>query len=180
MDATNDGGIVLGLFLMVTAIWGAMVSSVAYYHTHAPFAFPEESSARVLRLLSGTSNIGNGVVHVMLVVYMLANADNQSEYWIEERKLGGIEGPVGLAVLNIAAGYCAIQGYGMGFPTVWNSFVAVTGTMMPIVWLRFFEVGLSSWPYPVVFIWFAIFAMELTAFTASVTHFNAVPRKKTD
>ena len=27
------------------------------------------------------------------------------------------------------------------------------------------------WPYTIVFIWFAIFAFELTAFVASMTHF---------
>jgi uncharacterized integral membrane protein len=39
------------------------------------------------------------------------------------------------------------------------------------VWPRFLEEGLAEWPYIVVFIWFAIFAMELIAFTSSMTYF---------
>ena len=51
----------------------------------------------------------------------------------------------------------------------WNSFVAVLGTALPIVWHRFFAEGLTAWPHVVVFIWFFIFFMELTAFTTSLT-----------
>ena len=56
----------------------------------------------------GGANMGNSIVHVLLVAYMLSNSDNKSEYWVKERKLGGVEGPVFLALLNFAAGYfCA-------------------------------------------------------------------------
>jgi uncharacterized membrane protein len=65
----------------------------------------------------------------------------------------------------------AIQFDKMTFPLIWNVFVAFIGTLVPMVWLRFISVGLASWPYEVVFIWFVIFFMELTAVTASVTHF---------
>ena len=62
--------------------------------------------------------MGNSIVHVLLVAYMLSNSDNQSEYWVKERKLGGIEGPVFLALL-FAAGYFALQGWRMTF-SIWN------------------------------------------------------------
>eukprot|EP00984_Skeletonema_dohrnii_P003958 scaffold1355_cov106-Skeletonema_dohrnii-CCMP3373.AAC.2 len=59
----------------------------------------------------------------------------------------------------------------MTFPLCWNTFVACAGTFIPIVWLRFIKEGLACWPYEVIFIWFWIFAMELTAVSCSVTHF---------
>jgi hypothetical protein len=165
---TNDGGIVVTLLLMVATLSYAMFSAVAYYDRSTP----QNSStpSNLVRLLSGWANIGNCAIHVLLVIYTLSNAGNTSAYWLKERELGGIEGPVFLAVLNGAVGLCALRGYTMLFPLVWNSFVAVAGTLLPIVWPRFLSEGLSDWPYTVIFIWFVIFFMELTAFTASVTH----------
>ena len=65
-------------------------------------------------------------------------------------------------LLNATAGLLALRGGSMAFPFGWNSFVAVLGTCMPIVWPRFLAEGLATWPYIIVFIWFAIFAFELT------------------
>lgn len=59
----------------------------------------------------------------------------------------------------------------MIFPLVWNTFVAIVGTLIPLVWLRFVSVGMAAWPYEVVFMWFVIFYMELCAVTSSVTYF---------
>ena len=98
----NDGGIVVSLFLMAGAIAYAMLSAVAYYEKNSKNG---GGPARLPRLCSGWANMGNSIVHVLLVAYMLSNSDNQSEYWVKERKLGGIEGPVFLALLNFAAGY---------------------------------------------------------------------------
>ena len=170
----NDGGIIVSLFLMVATLSYAMFSAVAYYDRFTPQNSSNPSN--LILLLSGWANIGNSAIHVLLVIYMLSNGDNTSAYWLKERELGGIEGPVFLAVLNGAAGLFALRGYTMMFPLVWNSFVVVTGTLLPIVWPRFLSEGLSDWPYTVIFIWFVIFSMELTAFTASVTH-HAVSKK---
>ena len=164
----NDGGIVVSLFLMAGAIAYAMLSAVAYYEKNSKNG---GGPARLPRLCSGWANMGNSIVHVLLVAYMLSNSDNQSEYWVKERKLGGVEGPVFLALLNFAAGYFALHGWRMTFSIGWNAFVAVTGTFLPVVWPRFLAEGLRMWPYTIVFIWFAIFAFELTAFVASMTHF---------
>jgi hypothetical protein len=160
---SNDGGIVASLFLMVVTLSYTMFSAVAYYEKRSP-------NNNLMRLLSGWANIGNSAIHVLLIIYTLSNADNTSPYWLKERELGGIEGPVFLALLNGGVGILALRGYSMWVPLVWNSFVAAAGTLLPIVWFRFLSEGLSDWPYIVVFIWFVIFAMELAAFTASVTH----------
>ena len=169
MEAANDGGVVLALFFMAGTIAVVIFSVVIYFESCTRST--TDADPRLIRLISGWANIGNSAIHILLTIYMLSNANNESEYWVEERKLGGVEGPVGLAVLNFAAGYSALTNYGMKFPLGWNSFVAVFGTLVPIVWLRFLETGLTAWPYTIVFIWFAIFWFELTAVTCSVAHY---------
>ena len=74
-------------------------------------------------------------------------------------------------VINSAVGLYSLKGGGPKPAVCWNVFVALAGTLIPMVWLRFIEVGLATWPYIIIFIWFCIFAFELTAFTASATHF---------
>eukprot|EP00535_Pseudo-nitzschia_heimii_P010520 CAMPEP_0197173058 /NCGR_PEP_ID=MMETSP1423-20130617/115_1 /TAXON_ID=476441 /ORGANISM="Pseudo-nitzschia heimii, Strain UNC1101" /LENGTH=200 /DNA_ID=CAMNT_0042621809 /DNA_START=145 /DNA_END=747 /DNA_ORIENTATION=+ len=174
---SNDGGIVLSIFLMVAALTYAMYSAISVYAHHRPSgkaaATPNESSVESLvRIFSAWANIGNCVVHVLLVVYIMANEGSEAAYWVRERELeaDGIEGPLGLAILNFAAGMCSMHGKAMAFPLVWNSFVVIAGTLLPVVWLRFLEEGLATWPYFILFVWFAIFAMELTAFTTSWTY----------
>ena len=165
--SSNDGGIILVLFLMAIAIALAYFTAVIFYENHTN---DDEDPARLLRLLVGCANIGNGVVHVVLVIYIIANKENTSEYWIEERKLGGIEGPAFLIALNFLAGFVATEGHPMLFPIIWNCFVVAAGTFVPMVWPRFLEEGLAAWPHIIVFIWFCIFTMELTAFAASVSY----------
>ena len=175
-DSANDGGVVATLFFMVCALWYAMFSALAYYDKS------QNSSDKSLpRLLSGWANIGNCVIHLLLVLYMHANAESKSLYWVQERKLGGIEGPVFLAVVNGLSGVSALKNWTMRFPLAWNCFAVIAGTFVPIVWPRFISEGLVCWPYMAIFIWFAIFAMELTAFTASLTHCltrNSTPKEK--
>eukprot|EP00751_Fragilariopsis_kerguelensis_P021711 CAMPEP_0170885230 /NCGR_PEP_ID=MMETSP0734-20130129/35693_1 /TAXON_ID=186038 /ORGANISM="Fragilariopsis kerguelensis, Strain L26-C5" /LENGTH=193 /DNA_ID=CAMNT_0011270477 /DNA_START=51 /DNA_END=632 /DNA_ORIENTATION=- len=172
---SNDGGIVLSIFLMVAALTFAMYSAISVYAHHRPSGTPNESRTQSLvRILSAWANIGNAVVHAMLIVYIQANAGGETNavYWAREKELeaDGIGGPLGLTVLNFAAGMCSMHGKAMGFPLVWNSFVIVAGSLLPIVWLRFLEEGLATWPYFIVFVWFVIFAMELTAFVTSWTY----------
>ena len=173
MAPGNDGGIVVALFLMTATITGAIIGTVSLYERSTEAAADRHgtSRARLLRLLAGWANLGNSAIHVLLTAYTLSNAANDSAYWTAERALGGVEGPVGLAVLNCAAGLCALRGYGMTFPLGWNAFVACAGTCLPVVWARFLEVGLAAWPYTIVFVWFAIFFFELMALTCSVAHF---------
>ena len=165
---SNDGGVVATLFFAAGTIALVLFGAVALYE--ASTSTPKSDCACLLRLLSGWANLSNAAIHFLLVVYTLSNSHNQSEYWIEERTLGGIEGPAGLTIINFLAGYSATRNYSVKFPMMWNCFVAIVGTLMPVVWLRFLEDGLKSWPYPVVFIWFCVFFFELTAVTSSVTH----------
>ena len=110
----NDGGVVVSLFFMVAAIAYAMFTAVAYYTNAVPAkARVKNDPTLLVRLLSGWANIGNAVIHAMLVIYMKANEDNPSEYWVKERDLGGIEGPVFLLLLNLTAGLVAIRGGSM-------------------------------------------------------------------
>ena len=123
-----------------------------------------------MRLLSASANLGNGVVHAVLVVYIAANAGSSTAYWNKERELGGVGGPVILMACNALAGYFTLlDGKVPKLAVCWNVFVAVLGTLMPIVWPRFLTEGLSTWPYISIFLWFVIFAMELAALVASAT-----------
>ena len=153
----NDGGVVVSLFFMVAAIAYAMFTAVAYYTNAVPAkARVKNDPTLLVRLLSGWANIGNAVIHAMLVIYMKANEDNPSEYWVKERDLGGIEGPVFLLLLNLTAGLVALRGGSMKFPFGWNSFVACAGSFLPVVWPRFLAEGLATWPYIIIFIWFCM------------------------
>jgi len=168
---TTDGGIVLSLFLMVAAITYAMFASIKTYVNHKAKNDIETPTQTLVRIFSAWANIGNSIVHVLLIVYIKANEGNDSAYWVREKELeaDGIGGPVGLAVLNFAAGMLSMHNKRLMFPLVWNSFVIIAGTFLPLVWLRFVEEGLSTWPYFIIFVWFAIFAMELSAFATSWT-----------
>lgn len=73
-----------------------------------------------------------------------------------------------------AAGIANISSRAVKLPLLRNSFVVSTGVLIPMVWLQFVEEGLASWPYTIIFIWFLIFAFELTAFTCSVTNYALI------
>lgn len=120
-------------------------------------------------MISSAANIGNGLIHFILTIFMMSNAENDSPYWVAERELGGVEGPVGLMIINTTVGILAMYQSSVKLSLFWNVFVAITGTFVPIVWPRFLSIGLSSWPYEVIFIWWFIFAMELAAVASSVT-----------
>jgi len=175
----NDGGIILSLFLMVAAITYAMYTSITVYVNNKPKKVNDSNDETTIQTLvrttSAWSNIGNSVMHILLIIYIRANegSSGSSAYWERERELDadGIGGPVGICILNFAAGMCSINRKQLYFPLVWNSFVIVAGTLIPLVWLRFVEEGLSSWPYFIIFVWFGIFAMELSAFSTCWTYY---------
>ena len=173
---TNDGGVILSLFLMAASITYAMYTSITVYvnNINKVKDSNETTTQTLVRILSAWSNIGNSAIHVLLIVYIKTNEGNTSAFWEMERELDvdGIEGPLGLAILNFAAGMCSMHYRSCYYiPLAWNSFIIMAGTFVPIVWLRFIEEGLSSWPYAIVFIWFMIFAMELSAFSTSLTYY---------
>ena len=181
LNVVNDGAVVTCLFFMAVAIALTLFNAVNYYF-HNPPAFVNRTSGmtplplakHLMRLLSGWANVGNSVAHAMLVVYMKSNAINPATYWMKERELGGIEGPVILLLINLLIGLASIQSskkWPMKVALGWNSFAAVLGIFLPVVWPRFLEEGLTTWPYIVIFIWFMIFTMELTALITSATYY---------
>ena len=169
----NDGGIILSIFLMVAAITYAMYAAISIYVTHKPKKDSDETMVQTLvRTLSAWANIGNSVIHLLLIVYIKVNEGSEEPYWVRERELeaDGIGGPLGLAILNFAAGMCSLHKKHLSFPLFWNSFVIVAGTCIPLVWLRFLEEGLSNWPYVIIFVWFAIFSAELSGIATAWTY----------
>mmetsp|Transcript_1458 Transcript_1458/g.3286 ORF Transcript_1458/g.3286 Transcript_1458/m.3286 type:complete len:192 (+) Transcript_1458:160-735(+) len=174
VSESTDGGVVLSLFLMVGAITYALYTFISVYVSNSNKIMDsnETTTQALVRLFSAGANIGNSIIHILLVVYIKANEGSDGAFWAKERELeaDGIGGPLGLAIMNFAAGMCSIHNKQMIFPLVWNSFVVVAGTLIPLVWLRFIEEGLATWPYVIIFIWFVIFAMELSAFSAIWTY----------
>ena len=73
-------------------------------------------------------------------------------------------GPIILGVVNGVVGYKTLNGGGIQTALGWNSFVALAGSLMPIVWPKFLDVGMSTWPYVSIFLWLGIYAFESTAF----------------
>jgi magnesium-transporting ATPase (P-type) len=182
-ETTTDGGVVLSLFLMVAAITYAMFTAIKVYVDNKDAKDSTETPTQTLvRTFSAWANIGNSLVHVLLIIYIKVNEGSEDAYWVREKELeaDGIGGPLGLAILNFAAGMCSIHQKHLTFPLVWNSFVIIAGTMLPLVWLRFVEEGLSTWPYFIIFVWWAIFSMELSAFATSWTYYSIKPKEKAE
>lgn len=191
VQQNNDGGAVITIFLMVAAITYAMYTSITVYvNDDAPVRNKEDKDNNgddadassnkqqtIVRILSGWANIGNSITHLLLMIYTISNNNNQSIYWEKEREIGGIEGPIFLALLNGIIGLISLYKWSFKIPLIWNTFIIFSGTLLPIVWARFLEEGLTTWPYIIIFIWFMIFAMELTAFTSSLTYYLMVSRR---
>lgn len=162
----NDGGLVLLLFLMVAAISFAMLGAVSAYAAAVPGPASERKEARRMRLYAGWANAGNGVVHALLVLVLYANRQSPLPFYVAELE-AGLAGPIGLMVINAAVGLRSLRGGGPSLALAWNGFAAAAGTLLPIVWLRFVEEGLSSWPHVAVLLWLGIFWMELGAAACS-------------
>ena len=82
----TDGGVVLTLFLMVGAITFAIVYHILLY---VNARYPKERNERRLaRLLSGTANMGNGVVHALLIAVLYANRHNPLTFYVNELEEG--------------------------------------------------------------------------------------------
>jgi hypothetical protein len=190
VQQNNDGGAVITIFLMVAAITYAMYTSITVYvNDDAPRNKEDKDNngddadassnkqQTIVRILSGWANIGNSITHLLLMIYTISNNNNQSIYWEKEREIGGIEGPIFLALLNGIIGLISLYKWSFKIPLIWNTFIIFSGTLLPIVWARFLEEGLTTWPYIILFIWFMIFAMELTAFTSSLTYYLMVSRR---
>ena len=48
----------------------------------------------------------------------------------------------------------------------------LAGSLLPVVWPKFLDVGLASWPYLAIFLWLFIYAFESTGFFFSAVAFS--------
>ena len=110
------------------------------------------------RLLSGWANIGNAVVHFLLIVMLLTDTERYKVFFPDEAETPW--GPLFLLVINGVVGRSTLKGGGIMLALAWNSFVAVAGSLIPLVWPKFIDVGLATWPYLAIFLWLGIYAME--------------------
>ena len=181
----NDGGIVVALVLLVAALATVMFSAVVVYASATEFVLSDQKKEKMIparrlsRLLTGWANVGNAVVHVLLVIMLLSDTARYKVFFPDEAEMP--VGPIILGVINALIGVKTLRGGGgILLALGWNSFVAVTGSLVPIVWPKFIDVGMSTWPYLAIFLWLGIYAFESTAFFFSVVAFslrNAVKAK---
>lgn len=170
----NDGGVVVALVLLMAMLCTVFFSAVALY-TSADIALPNYQkektvrARRVSRLLSGWANIGNAVVHTLLTIMLVTDTERYKVFFPDEAETPA--GPIGLVVVNALVGLKSLKGGGIKLALGWNSFVAVGGCLIPIVWPKFIDVGLATWPYQAIFLWLGIYAFESTAFFFSVAAF---------
>ena len=82
----TDGGVVLTLFLCVAAITYAMFSAIKLF---VGAKYPKErNERRLVRLLSGSANVGNGIVHALLIAVLYANRDSSINFYVKELEEG--------------------------------------------------------------------------------------------
>ena len=158
----NDGGMVVVLVLLMGALSYAAISAVHFYVT----ATATRDRARLPRLLSGWANIGNCFFHILVVCQLLTDTENLSKFFDDaEQPTAAIV----LAVLNGAIGLIVVNG-GRVRPWLaigWNGFIAAAGSLIPDVWPKFIQVGLTTWPLLTIFLWLGIFVCEATGFFSS-------------
>ncbi|CAB9507736.1 expressed unknown protein [Seminavis robusta] len=152
----NDGAIVAVLLLMMVALAAEMVFCIILYATN---------QKRIAKLISGWSNVGNAMIHILLAVVLYSDTERCLQAGIDDAE--NFAGPLVLVFINGAIGLKTLTSGGPLLPLGWNVFVAITGSLVPIVWPKFVDVGLSTWPYLIVVMWFGIFCFESLAFTAS-------------
>lgn len=117
---------------------------------------------RLARFLAGWANVGNAVVHGFLIVMLVTDKERYKTYFPDEAE--SPVGPLVLLAINGLVGRSTLKGGGITIALAWNSFVAVAGSLMPIVWPKFIDVGMSTWPYLAIFLWLGIYVMESVAF----------------
>ena len=162
------------LVLLVAALSTIFFSAVALYASADIVLTGEQKlksvrARRLARLLSGWANVGNAVVHALLIIMLVSDSDRYKVFFPDEAETP--VGPVVLMVVNGLVGRATLKGGALKLALGWNSFVAVAGSLMPIVWPKFIDVGLATWPYLAIFLWLFIYAFESTAFFFSAVAF---------
>ena len=85
------------------------------------------------------------MAHAPLTLYILANAGRSDHFFVKERELGGLEGPASLTLINVAVDLLSIKARWLILSGDRDCFVAILGTLLPIVWPRFLSQGLNTW-----------------------------------
>mmetsp|Transcript_70598 Transcript_70598/g.117226 ORF Transcript_70598/g.117226 Transcript_70598/m.117226 type:complete len:193 (+) Transcript_70598:17-595(+) len=171
----NDGGIVVALVLLIAMLCTVFFSAIVLYAS-ADIAITKDQkektvrARRIARLLSGWANIGNAVVHALLIVMLVSDTKRFKVFFPDEAEMPA--GPIGLLVLNALVGLKSLKGGGIILALGWNSFIALAGSFIPIVWPKFIDVGIATWPYLAIFLWLGIYAFESAAFFFSVVAFT--------
>ena len=74
----NDGGIVVALVLLIAALCAVYFSAIVLYASATDVVLSREKKEKVVparrlaRLLAGWANVGNAVVHALLVIMLVA------------------------------------------------------------------------------------------------------------
>jgi hypothetical protein len=156
----NNGGVVVALVALAGWLGIGTICALSLYASR---------SVTLARLISGWSNFANAAVHALLIVLLATDTERFLKAGIiDADKLGG---PFGLMLINGLIGVRTLRGAGPNLAFGWNTFVAIAGSLVPMVWLTFFDVGLATWPYPIIFLWFCIYVFESTAFLTSAVWF---------
>jgi len=171
----NDGGIVVALVMLVAVLVAMFYGAVSLYASADIVLSSEQKvksvrARRLARLLAGWANVGNAAVHALLVAMLMADPGRYKPFFPEENTEQPL-GPIALLLINAFVGRSMLKGGGIQLSLAWNSFVAVAGSVIPIVWPKFIDQGLATWPYGAVFLWLGIFAFESTAFFFSLVAF---------
>jgi len=157
----NDGGIVAALVILIGGLALGVIGACSLY-----VAATTASARHLLHILSSVSNLGNAVVHALLVVY-LSFADTEKLTQLGVQDADSVGGPLFLLLVNGGFGMYTLYS-GWPLPAFcWNTFVAFMGSLIPIVWPLFIAEGLANWPYILIFLWLGIYAFESMAFFAT-------------
>jgi len=175
LPLNNDGGVVVALVLLMAALAAVFFAAITLYSSCDIVLSKEQKeksvrARRLARLLSGWSNIGNAVVHLLLIITFLSDTERYKMFFPDEAETP--IGPALLLVVNGLVGRSTLKGGGLTIALAWNSFVAVMGSLIPMVWPKFIDVGLSTWPYVAIFLWLGIWTFESTAFFFSVVAYS--------
>jgi len=172
---TNDGGIVVALVLLMAALAAVFFGAVTLYAS-CDIALSKEQkeksvrARRLARLLSGWANVGNAAVHVLFVIALVSDKERYVVFFPDEGE--NPWKPFCLAVVNGLVGRSTLKGGGLTIAAAYNSLVGVAGCLIPIVWPKFIDEGLTSWPYVAIFCWLGIYAFESTAFFFSIVAYS--------
>ena len=148
----NDGGMVATIAILVFFLAGGLLLNLwLYVSASTPV---EKRAKKMLRLVSGWTNIGNATVHLFLVVLLSNNGKKYATYGIDDAE--NLTGPAFLLFINGAIGIRTIMGGGPMLPAVWNTFVIAAGSFLPVVWPKFLMEGVLQWPIEILFIWVSL------------------------